>query len=318
MKKYLKIIISVCLISFLIYHADWVSIKTQLVSLNLVMLSVVFILKITHFPISTYKWSKCLQIHEISYSFWVLQKTLCIGFFFNNFLPTSIGGDGYRIIKTFPQDGGKSRAVSSLLLERTIGLLVLMLLGLIGSVITVFRHESKLIKLYLIVGTILLCVFLIMLLLCTISYIKDAVMNLLRLNKFEVIYSNLRYIKAHRKILFDVITISLLFHLIAITGLFLLFKMFAVQTYYSDCAVIAALMGIVCILPISINGVGVAEGSLVFVATQVGIGLDQAIIVAFTLRATTLISSLFCGVIYLVDSNVRKPEANLHNSIIGK
>ncbi len=303
MKKYFKIIISVCLISFLIYQTDWVSIKTQLVSLNLVMLSVVFILKITQFPVSTYKWSKCLQIHEISYSFWLLQKTLCIGFFFNNFLPTSIGGDGYRVFKTFPQDGGKSRAVSSLLLERTIGLLVLLLLGLIGSAVTVFRHESKLIKLYLIVGTVLLCVFLIVLILCKISYIKDAVMNLLRLNKFEVIYSNLRYIKAHRKILFDVFAISLLFHLIAITCLFLLFKMFAVQTYYSDCAVIAALIGIVSVLPISVNGIGVAEGSLVFVATQLGIGLDQAIVVAFMLRAMTLMNSLFCGVIYLVDSN---------------
>jgi hypothetical protein len=56
------------------------------------------------------------------------------------------------------------------------------------------------------------------------------------------------------------------------------------------------------VLPISINGIGVVEGSLVFSAAQVGIVYDQAIIVALILRILTIPLTLICGFIYLYDA----------------
>ena len=51
-----------------------------------------------------------------------LFRTGCFAYFFNNFLPSAIGGDVYRIYRTLPPDGDRSRAVSAVLVERVVGL----------------------------------------------------------------------------------------------------------------------------------------------------------------------------------------------------
>ena len=63
---------------------------------------------------------------------WPLLRILLSASFLNNFLPTAIGGDIYRVYRTVPQ-GTRSRAVSAVLLDRVVGLLSLMLIGAIGS-----------------------------------------------------------------------------------------------------------------------------------------------------------------------------------------
>jgi len=55
-------------------------------------------------------------------------------------------------------------------------------------------------------------------------------------------------------------------------------------------------------LPISINGLGVVEGSFVYVASQVNVDFNQAIIVAFMLRTMNLLAGLICGVLYFAES----------------
>lgn len=302
MKIFLKIIISLFFIGLLLYKVDWESFKNQIGSSDLYLLSIVLIIKTLQFPISAHKWRKSLEIHELYYPFKYLQKILCIGFFFNNFLPTSIGGDGYRVIKTFPQEGAKSRAISALLLERIIGLAALLFLGVIGAAILVFRYESDFIKLYLICGVVVLSFFPFFFILHTNDHARLAIRKFFLVKKWEVIFHNLRYITNNRKRLLEIVVFSVLFHLQAIIAIFLIFKAFMVQNSFINCAVIAAFTGIASILPISINGIGVMEGAFVYVAMQVGVPFDHSVIVALMSRALTIPFSLVCGVIYLINS----------------
>ena len=122
------------------------------------------------------------------------------------------------------------------------------------------------------------------------------------MNKLDAVHRNFQYIQNDRRNLFRVILYSIVFQLLAITSIYLLFMAVGVKTGIADCAFIAAFAGIAAVLPISINGIGVVEGSLVFSAAQVGIVYDQAIIVALILRVLTIPLTLICGFIYLYDA----------------
>jgi len=268
---------------------------------DLPLISFVFIIFVFQFPISAYRWKKSLEIHELIFPFLSLQKILCMGFFINTFLPTSIGGDGYRALKTTPGTGDKSRGISAILLERILGFLVLIFLGLIGAIVILRKYPTPAIKMY-ILGVFLFGIFLFFgkILLKNITFGRF-LSGTRWMNIIDVIQCNLQYIKNDRRNLLQVVGYSIAFQFLAITAIHLLFMVVGVETGIADCAFIAAFAGIATLLPISINGIGVVEGSLVFSALQIGIVYDQAVIVALMFRILTVPLTLTCGLIYLYE-----------------
>ena len=268
---------------------------------DLPLISFVLIIFVFQFPISAYRWKKSLEIHELNFPFLSLQKILCMGFFINTFLPTSIGGDGYRALKTTPGTGDKSRGVSAILLERILGFLVLIFLGLIGAIVILRKYPTPAIKMY-ILGVFLFGIFVFLGKILLKKKTFGRFLNGTRwMNIIDVIQCNLQYIKNDRRKLLQVVGYSIAFQLLAITAIHLLFMVVGVETGFADCAFIAAFAGIATVLPISINGIGVVEGSLVFSALQVGIVYDQAVIVALMFRILTVPLTLTCGLIYLYE-----------------
>jgi uncharacterized protein (TIRG00374 family) len=57
------------------------------------------------------------------------------GMFFNMCLPTSIGGDVFRVVGLGRKTGSKSAAFASVFMDRNVGLGALLLVGLVGSII---------------------------------------------------------------------------------------------------------------------------------------------------------------------------------------
>jgi uncharacterized membrane protein YbhN (UPF0104 family) len=95
---------------------------------------------------------------------------------------------------------------------------------------------------------------------------------------------------------------SLLFQVLAVIAISVLFDSLGSDVGYPKYAVMAAIVGLASILPISINGIGVIEGAFVLSATQLGIGYNEAIIAAFMLRILMLPLSMICGFVYLWDT----------------
>src|SRR5690606_18422664 len=79
--------------------------------------------------VSAYKWRLLLSIHGVEYSTLRLSRYYFVALFFNNFLPTSIGGDGYRIYKTINNGRSKASAIIAVVMERVTGFGTLLALG---------------------------------------------------------------------------------------------------------------------------------------------------------------------------------------------
>jgi uncharacterized protein (TIRG00374 family) len=307
--KYIKIGISIGFLGILLYKVDWGRIQQHISVTDLTKISLVFFILIAQFPISTYKWKKSLEIFQIVFPFLFLQKVLCIGFFINSFLPTTIGGDGYRALKTMPSSEMKSLGVSAILLERILGFAILVFLGLVGAITILMEYQTPDRKMFLLAGVLAGVILVFLMFFIILRYIlhgndptgryRDIV---LRIRQVDLINQNIQYLRNGGNKLFQLIQYSFVFQMLAILSIYMLFGSIGVNIGIADCAFIAAFAGIASVLPISINGIGVVEGSLVFSALQVGIIYDDAVIVAFMLRILTTFLTLTCGIVYLYDS----------------
>jgi hypothetical protein len=89
-----------------------------------------------------------------------------------------------------------------------------------------------------------------------------------------------------------------MFQLLAVFTISILFAAIGLHGAFAESGFTAAASGIASVLPISINGVGVMEGSFVVAALEANLPYSGAVIVALCLRGYMLLSSVAFGILY--------------------
>src|SRR5262245_33116861 len=133
-RRVLRIVISGALLLVLLFSIDWSTVPGYVERLTPAVAVLVIAVFAAQLAISSWKWQWSLRIHRLDYAYPFLTRVLVIGFFLNNFLPTQIGGDAYRVYRTLPPAPPRSRAVSVVILERVVGFSALLTLGLVGAI----------------------------------------------------------------------------------------------------------------------------------------------------------------------------------------
>jgi uncharacterized membrane protein YbhN (UPF0104 family) len=82
---------------------------------------------------SAWRWGVLLTAQDIRLPFRTLTSSFLVATFFNNFLPSNIGGDVVRVADTAPAAGSRTLATTVVLLDRGLGLLGLVLIAAIGA-----------------------------------------------------------------------------------------------------------------------------------------------------------------------------------------
>lgn len=83
--------------------------------------------------VGAWRWGLLLKAQHLAASTFDLFKTYLVATFFNNFLPSNIGGDVIRIAHTAPACGSKTLATTVVLMDRGLGLLGLGLVAATGA-----------------------------------------------------------------------------------------------------------------------------------------------------------------------------------------
>ncbi len=79
--------------------------------------------------VSAWRWRLLLRIQTIDVGLGTLTKSFLVATFFNNFLPSNIGGDVVRVADTAPFAGSKTLATTVVLIDRILGLIALLVLA---------------------------------------------------------------------------------------------------------------------------------------------------------------------------------------------
>jgi len=298
----LKLTVALLLTALILDQADWQAIAQGLQHVRLSYLALVLLAMTVCVTISAWKWHLLLRIHGTTFAFNRLHKWYFIAMFFNNFLPTSIGGDGYRIYRTLVNERSRTAAVLAVFTERLSGILTLLLVGWFAAITGSAIHGGLLSQTYVRLGIIgLICTAVITLLLLNRRFWQH-LLSWKRLPK--LVHTLTEHLVDYRKQparSFGVIAVSLLFHLFTISWFWLLMKTAGEPLAWYDVAVISALLSVVAIVPLSINGIGVIEGSLIYLAGQFGMSYETALLVGLLQRALLIPISLAGGLLYLLE-----------------
>lgn len=138
----LKILVSGGLLYLLLSRVDlnrlWLVARTASLSWLATALALYFLMVL----VSAWRWGLLLGAQHIEIGLGTLTNSFLVATFFNNFLPSNIGGDVIRIRDTARPAGSKTLATTVVLLDRGIGLLGLLFVAAFGATIAARRSEA--------------------------------------------------------------------------------------------------------------------------------------------------------------------------------
>lgn len=307
MKRVARVLISAGLLALLLVRMDWTGVGERLTHLHPGNATLLILALATQLGLSSWKWRWALRIFELHFPYGFLTRVLVIGFFLNNFLPTSIGGDAYRVYRTIPETPPKSRAISAVLLERLVGFAALAGLGLIGAL--ALYESNKLARAYVVLvltgGAIGLAV---LLLAARVQEWPSA--RWLKSPWLTPVKDTIAALTTMRIEWLPLIGISLAFQIQAILIIHFLFATLDVDVSLAQSALIAAAAGFATVIPISINGLGVVEASIAGVGLAVGVSYDAGLLVALLIRVLVLPLTLIAGLVYAFEPVRARAVAN--------
>jgi uncharacterized protein (TIRG00374 family) len=89
--------------------------------------------------IAVWRWNRLLRAQHIEVEKKTLTNSIWVSMFFNNFLPSNIGGDVVRIADTAGAAGSKTLATTVILVDRALGLSALVIIASSGALIASLR-----------------------------------------------------------------------------------------------------------------------------------------------------------------------------------
>ena len=131
-----KIVVSTGLLAVLLARVDlsrlWTTARTASVLWLLGALGLYFAMVF----VSAWRWGILLRAQHIAAELMTLLRSYLVATFFNNFLPSNIGGDVVRVRDTARAAGSKTLATTVILVDRGIGLLGLVFVAAMGASLT--------------------------------------------------------------------------------------------------------------------------------------------------------------------------------------
>lgn len=297
---------------FLIYrNTDWSAFASTLKTVDRKLLFGAFVLMLVCVPFSAYKWQQILRIHKSEFSLNLLTKWYFIAMFFNNFLPTGIGGDGYRIWKVIDNNCPKGVSILAVLSERLSGIIILLALGYLASIAGwIFNGSSFSKSIAIVASTGLLIICLVGVIgLCLRRFIDIGRVGRIIQSKLPgklVVFLNYGndYGRNKKLTLWSLIVLSLLFHVVSTLWMLLLIYSVGGAIEVWNLVLIAAVIAVITVIPISINGIGVVDAAFIWLAGNYGLPFEVALSYMLLFRFL-LIPISVCGAILYIATDSR-------------
>ncbi len=124
---------SAALLVVLLSHTDLRGLAAHVLSAAPLWLAAALGVYLIHLALNAWRWRLLLHAQGTSFAGRQLFASYLVATFFNNFLPSNIGGDVVRVTDTAGRLGSKTLAATIVLIDRGIGLLGLVLVAAVGA-----------------------------------------------------------------------------------------------------------------------------------------------------------------------------------------
>ena len=302
-----KAVVSVLLLGWLFSRIDaarfWASARSASIPWLVVALA---IYSLNVFA-STWRWRLLLDAQDIRLAGRRLLGSYLVAIFFNNFLPSNIGGDVVRIRDTAPAARSKTLATTVVLVDRGIGLMGLVLVAALGATMVVGargQESSPILPLWLWAGFLLGAAASAPAMLAPEGF--GRLLQPLTVvhpewvgTRIETLTAALGRFRGRPAVLVGCFGGAILVQALLVFFYVAVVHALQIPVRAWDLAVIVPLSFLVQMVPISINGFGVREATFSYYFTRLGLTIESGVLLSLVATALTMLFSLTGAAVYV-------------------
>ncbi|OGB67072.1 MAG: hypothetical protein A2Y94_10690 [Caldithrix sp. RBG_13_44_9] len=317
---FLRIGISLGLVIYLIYITDIPHIISILKNIDPAGILLAIIAFIVSVILLSLRWHLLTRSYGMTIKLMPLFVYYFIGLFFNNFLPTSIGGDLSRAYYLARQSGENSASIGTVFLERLVGLLATLSFAVLS-----FFWLMKYFHTYRIIYITLAVIILISLFLATVMsrrlYKKfNGFLSLITFyqigDKVKKVFDTLHFYRNKKLILLGIYLYSLLAQFVLIIMNYILARSLGLfEISFGYLILVVPITFVIGLLP-SINGIGVRDTGYLLLLTRLGLKPAEVLSLSFTVTVIPIFLSLIGGFFFFLyrHKGIESPQLNEETS----
>jgi glycosyltransferase 2 family protein len=306
LKKYILSILRVGVAALAMYFAfrkqNWGDTWEIIQRLNLGILAIALLLLFINQTIVASRWYLLLRVQSIDIGLGAAIKLTFVGFFYNNFLPGSVGGDVLRAWYVTKHTPKRLEAALSVFIDRIIGLGGLIISAVIACLLFPKTSEAEklltskmnLSELWTKYWWVLLALAGLTAATLIFMSILPKTRQLLRLGYTYVMTTGRHlFVKSSKAVflycchpiwMLGLLVMTLFCQTLFIFGLWLVGRELGITANFIYYFVFFPISWVVGMIPISIGGVGIMEGTLKVLFSLVGVGENAAGVLAICHR----------------------------------
>ncbi|MDH5185539.1 MAG: flippase-like domain-containing protein [candidate division WOR-3 bacterium] len=298
----LRIVIALALLTWLLSKVNLKESISQMRSAHPLFLLLSVITFLFLILISVWRWKIILNARNQHFATGYLTKVYFAGWFFNNILPTSIGGDVIRVIYSI-KENNKTLAFSATFVDRMIGFVGLFFFALCASFsLLILRRQTSFLVLN-IFGFLILLLIVLILFSDRAHRMFSKIFGRIKIFRigeiFEKVYATVKEYRKFKMALFLSFLLSLLLQ-----------ADFALTWYFAGYAVGAKIsvlyyflyipiIGLLTMIPLSIGGLGIRENSFVAFFSNLGLAETIATSTSLLFLIINFIYAIIGGIVFL-------------------
>ncbi|MBU1862827.1 MAG: flippase-like domain-containing protein [Candidatus Omnitrophica bacterium] len=207
------------------------------------------------------------RMQDIRMSLRKTWKLYYIGYYFNIFLPTSIGGDIAKGYYAFKYCGKKANSFIAVVIDRFIGLCSIVFLSVISIIISYRKIDSPVIPAIIIgiiiVGSVVLLFFTNKKIASFLNVLNLPIFSEKIIKQIKNLYQIIYECKKHKLLVLRAFLYSIVFQMIIIATVYLNAIALNIDLSLSACFLVMPLVFVFSMVP-SINGLGIREGAYIY------------------------------------------------------
>lgn len=299
-KIILKLLFASCLIYWFLHKNDLSKISASIASLPLYIYLFAVALIFLAVLLNSAKWLIILR----GYNLIKLFELNLIGQYYGLILPGQLLGDGAKAYILSKDKIDTEEIWVSVFFDKVTGIIGLLLVGVFGLILT-----SKNLPVWFIwnfIVTIFICF--IVLLLMRIGFFYDFLKRLInnvkrRFNNHKAMEFLSKLIDAwfllskKNKILLFSILLGIIYQVLGIFINMLLARAFGINVSFFDWCWIQAVVSVLLLLPLTIGGIGIREGSLIGFLGWFGVGSEKALALSFSIFGLQILLAIAGGIL---------------------
>jgi len=300
----LKAFISLLLILWILRNTNVSEIFRAIRGVNFYLIVIAYSLLFVGHYLSTLRWKTLLQAQGFHASVAHLFKSYMIGIFFNNLLPSTIGGDTSRAYDSWKIGKSKGKAVAVIFVDRFFGLFALLLFALSSLLFSSkLTQNLPFLNFWLIAGAMGMGLIVWVIFMPSLKIVRLIEAFNIPFSKpikiiLEKIIKSFLSFKGNKKALLKALLLSVLLQINVIIHYYLIAEALGFDIAFHNFFLIIPISLFLMMIPISINGIGIRENIFAFFFTILGTQRVDAVALAWIAYGFVIIQGIIGGIIY--------------------